>query len=374
MVRMVGPPTAIAAAPVMGNAGGPTGTFVRMSDRVELSVLELASVSTGQSSGDAFAAATTFAIRADEIGYRRLWAAEHHNMASVASTSPPVLLAHLGAKTERIRLGSGGVMLPNHAPLAVAEQVAILEALHPGRIEMGLGRAPGSDQRTSAILRRGTANSGAEDEFIRDIQQLYSYLWASRTEGEGDDGPLDRDRVVAASPVLNTVPEIWILGSSLSSAYMAAAMGLPYAFANHFSGENTLAAVALYRERFQPSELLEQPHVLVTMSALAAATEDEAMRLAAPSFLSFADLRRNIRRPGRTVEEASEHTWSEQERAFAAQLMEAAAIGDVETVHAKLEKLVEQTQANELMLAIQTPDLAGRLRSLELIHERWTRD
>lgn len=345
-----------------------------MSDRVELSVLELASVATGQTSGDAFAAATTFAVRADQIGYRRLWAAEHHNMASVASTSPPVLLAHLGAKTERIRLGSGGVMLPNHAPLAVAEQFAILEALHPGRIDLGLGRAPGSDQRTSAILRRGTATSGAEDEFIRDIQQLYSYLWASRTQGEGDDGPLDRDRVVAASPVLNTVPEIWILGSSLSSAYMAAAMGLPYAFANHFSGENTLAAVSLYRERFNPSELLESPHVLVTMSALAATTEDEAIRLAAPALLSFADLRRNIRRPTRTVEQAAAHDWSEQERQFAAQRIEAAAIGDVETVQAKLEKLVEQTQADELMLAIQTPDLAGRVRSLELIHQRWTRD
>jgi luciferase family oxidoreductase group 1 len=345
-----------------------------MSHRVDLSVLELASVSTGQTSGDAFAAATAFAVAADRIGCRRLWAAEHHNMASVASTSPPVLLAHLGAKTERIRLGSGGVMLPNHAPLAVAEQFAILEALHPGRIDLGLGRAPGSDQRTSAILRRGTAASGAEDEFIRDIQQLYSYLWASRTEGEGDEGPLDRDRVVAASPVLNTVPEIWILGSSLSSAYLAAAMGLPYAFANHFSGENTLAAVSLYRERFSPSELLDAPHVLVTMSALAAPTEDEALRLAGPSLLASADLRRNIRRPIRTVEQAAAHDWSAQEREFAAQRLEAAAIGDVETVVAKLAKLIEQTQADELMLAIQTPDLAGRIRSLELIHERWTRD
>jgi luciferase family oxidoreductase group 1 len=345
-----------------------------MSSPVDLSVLELASVASGQSSGDAFAAATAFAVQADRIGYRRLWVAEHHNMASVASTSPPVLLAHLGASTGRIRLGSGGVMLPNHAPLAVAEQFAILEALHPGRIDLGLGRAPGSDQRTSAILRRGTASSGAEDEFIRDIQQLYSYLWASRSEGEGDEGPLDRNRVVAASPVLNTVPEIWILGSSLSSAFMAAAMGLPYAFANHFSGESTLEALALYRERFQPSELLDRPHVLVTMSALAADSTPEALRLAAPAFLSFADLRRNIRRPGRTVQEAADHDWTEQERAFAAQRVAAGAIGDVETVHAKLAALVEQTQADELMLAIQTPDLAGRIRSLELIHERWNRD
>ena len=342
-----------------------------MSHRVDLSVLELAGVATGQTTGEALAAATQFAAAADRVGYRRLWVAEHHNMASVASTSPPVLLAHLGARTERIRLGSGGVMLPNHAPLAVAEQFAILEALHPGRIDLGLGRAPGSDQRTSAILRRGTAASGAEDEFIRDIQQLYSYLWASRLDGDADDGPLDRDRVVAASPVLETVPELWILGSSLSSAYIAAAMGLPYAFANHFSGENTLAAVALYRERFRPSELLDAPRVLVTMSALAAQSEAEALRLAGPSLLASADLRRGIRRATRTVAEAQAHDWSEQDRAFAAQRLESSAIGDVETVHTKLQALVERTAADELMLAIQTPDLDGRIRSLELIHRRW---
>lgn len=341
--------------------------------RPELSVLELASVTAGQTSGDALRAATAFAERADRLGYYRLWVAEHHNMASVASTSPPVLLAHLGATTQRIRLGSGGVMLPNHAPLAVAEQFAILEALHPGRIDLGLGRAPGSDQRTSAILRRGTATTGAEEEFIRDIQQLYSYLWASRLEGEGDEGPLDRDRVVAASPVLETVPQIWILGSSLSSAYMAAAMGLPYAFANHFSGENTVAALTLYRERFRPSELLDRPRVLVTMSALAADTEEEALRLAAPALLSYADLRRGVRRRNRTVEEAQAHAWTEQERAFAAQRVEAGAIGDVETVQAKLEDLVRRTQADELMLAIQTPDLDARMRSLELVRERWLR-
>jgi luciferase family oxidoreductase group 1 len=343
-----------------------------MSSRPPLSVLELASVSSRQSTGEALAAATTFAQRADELGYHRLWVAEHHNMSSVASTSPPVLLAHIGASTKQIRLGSGGVMLPNHAPLAVAEQFALLEALHPGRVDIGLGRAPGSDQQTSAVLRRGYPTTGAEDEFVRDIQQLYGYLWASRTDGGDEDNPLDRSRVIAASPALETVPQMWILGSSLSSAYIAAAMGLPYAFANHFSADNTLAAIATYRDRFHPSELLDVPRVMITMSALAADDDESAIRFAGPSFLSFADLRRNVRRRTRTVEEAEAHEWTDQERAFASQRMESAAIGSAETVQLRLEKLVDETQADELMVVVQTPDLDARLDSIELIHHSWT--
>jgi luciferase family oxidoreductase group 1 len=340
--------------------------------RVPLSVLELASVASDQSSGDAFAAATAFAQRADELGYHRLWVAEHHNMVSVASTSPPVLLAHIGAFTERIRLGSGGVMLPNHAPLAVAEQFAILEALHPGRIDIGLGRAPGSDQQTSALLRRGTMASGAEEEFVRDIQQLYAFLWSSRTVSDDPDEPLDRSRVIAASPALETVPELWMLGSSLSSAYMASAMGLPYAFANHFSADNTLAAIAAYRERFHPSELLPEPRVLVTMSALAADDEESARRYAGPALLSYADLRRNVRQRTRTVEEADAHEWTEHELAFARQRMGSSAIGTAAQVRERLDKLVADTGADELMVVIQTPDQKARLRSLELIHDEWT--
>lgn len=343
-----------------------------VTSRVPLSVLELASVAGDQSTGDALAAATAFAQRADELGYYRIWVAEHHNMVSVASTSPPVLLAHLGAHTQRIRLGSGGVMLPNHAPLAVAEQFALLEALHPGRVDLGLGRAPGSDQQTSALLRRGTMASGAEEEFIRDIQQLYAFLWSSRTHSDDPDEPLDRSRVIAASPALETVPQLWMLGSSLSSAYMSAAMGLPYAFANHFSADNTLAAIATYRERFQPSELQPEPRVLVTMSALAADDEEQAIRFAGPGLLSFADLRRNVRRRTRTVEEADAHEWTEQEKLFAQQRLRSSAIGDAASVRARLDALVAETGADELMVVIQTPDHKARLRSLELIHEQWT--
>jgi luciferase family oxidoreductase group 1 len=342
-----------------------------VTSRVPLSVLELANVAGDQSTGDALAAATAFARRADELGYYRIWVAEHHNMASVASTSPPVLLAHLGAHTSQIRLGSGGVMLPNHAPLAVAEQFALLEALHPGRIDLGLGRAPGSDARTSALLRRGTLATGAEEEFIHDIQQLYAFLWSSRTHSDDPDAPLDRSLVVAASPAVETVPQLWMLGSSLSSAYMSAAMGLPYAFANHFSGDNTLAAVTTYRERYRPSELQPEPRVLVTMSALAADDTQQARRFAAPALLSFAEARRNLRRRSRTVEEAEAHEWSEQDKLFAEQRMRSSAIGDPATVCERLDALVAETGADELMLVIQTPDQQARLRSLELIAEQW---
>lgn len=320
-----------------------------------LSVLELSVVGSGQSSADALGATTQIARLADRLGYRRLWVAEHHNMAAAASTSPPVLLAHLAAHTDRIRVGSGGVMLPNHPPLVVAEQFALLEALHPGRIDVGLGRAPGTDPRTAAALRRSPA-AGAEDEFVRDIQDLWAYLCS------GADGA-----AIAATPAPSSLPELWILGSSLSSAFVAAALGLPYAFAHHFSADNTLAAVATYRERFRPSELAPEPRVLVTSSAVAADTDAEARELALPGLLHFADLRRGIRRPLRTVAEAREHDWTAPERAFAEQRLESSAVGSAATVRARLDELAEATGADELMIVVQTHGVDERLRTLQLL-------
>ncbi len=203
---------------------------------IPISVLDLATVGSGQSSHEALRASTALAGAADDLGYLRYWVAEHHNFPGVASTSPPVLIAHLAAATSRIRVGSGGVMLPNHAPLVVAEQFALLEALHPDRIDLGLGRAPGTDQRTAAALRR-SAGSGELNEFVGDILDVQALMAA----------PADDDHAFAATPRPTSVPQIWILGSSDASAVVASALGLPYAFANHFSSGNTLAAVNLYR-------------------------------------------------------------------------------------------------------------------------------
>jgi luciferase family oxidoreductase group 1 len=323
---------------------------------VPYSVLELAVVGSGQSSGDALRATTDVAQAADRFGYQRLWVAEHHNFAGVASTSPPVLIAHLAANTERIRLGSGGVMLPNHAPLIVAEQFALLEALYPGRIDIGLGRAPGTDQMTAAALRRA-AQSGAEPEFAREIQLVETYVSARADQGAA----------VAATPAPTSAPEIWVLGSSLSSAIVASALGLPYSFAHHFSGENTMDAVALYRERFQPSYVLAEPRVMVSCEVLAADTDAEAERLYRPAALSYLDLHRNIRGPMRSTEEADSYAWTEAERAFVRTRMEGAAVGSTSTAQAKLDDLAAKTGADELMLltrAFRTEDRIDTLRRL----------
>jgi luciferase family oxidoreductase group 1 len=323
-----------------------------------LSVLELSVLGHGQTSSDALDATTEFARAADRLGYRRLWVAEHHNMAAVASTAPAVLLAHLGAHTQRIRLGSGGVMLPNHAPLVVAEQFAMLEALHPGRIDIGLGRAPGSDMRTAEALRR-SHQSGAEPEFAHDIQ-LVEALVAAR----GVDGA-----ALSATPAPTSVPEIWVLGSSLSSAVVASALGLPYAFAHHFSAENTLAAAALYRDRFQPGPNLSEPRILITTEALLADSDAEAERRYLPAALSYLQLRRNVRAPMPTQQQAENYPWTDLERGFVADRMATAAIGSPQTAVQKLAELAVETTADELMVLTRPFCTAHRIESLELLAE-----
>jgi luciferase family oxidoreductase group 1 len=323
-------------------------------DLPPLSLLELSPVVTGRSSAEALADTTAMAQAADRLGYRRVWVAEHHNMASVASTSPPVLIAHLAAATERIRVGSGGVMLPNHPPLVVAEQFALLEALHPGRIDLGFGRAPGTDQATAAALRRAP-HQGAPDDFVHEIQQVWALL------GAGPDSPF------VATPAPASLPAPWMLGSSVSSAVMAAALGLPYAFAHHFSAENTLPAITTYRERFTPSELAPEPYVLVVSQAVVGDSDEHGRELALPSALQFVDLRRGVRRPMRTVEESREHAWTDEERAFVEHRLSTAAVGSAETVRENLAALATETGADEVMVTVATPELPDRLRTLEAL-------
>lgn len=325
--------------------------------RPPLSVLDLAIVTAGGSSAQALAETTALAQRAEALGYRRFWVAEHHNMVSVASTSPPVLMAHLAARTERIRIGSGGIMLPNHPALVVAEQIAALEALHPGRIDLGLGRAPGADQRTAAALRRG--HLGAED-FPRDLLDLMGLLGDVRGEG----GLWEH---FVATPVATTSPEILLLGSSGYSAQLAGVLGLPFAFAHHFGMGGTLEALELYREAFRPSPVLDQPHVIVTANVLVASTDEEAARQSAPGQLMSHGIRTGRREPLVSPTEAAAHP----HLAAALAMPSNRIAGAPATAVARLDDLVSATGADEVMISGIAFDLEVRLRHLELLAEAW---
>ncbi|KAA1247238.1 LLM class flavin-dependent oxidoreductase [Mycobacterium simiae] len=253
---------------------------------MRLSVLDLVPVRTDQSTSDALAATVALAQTADRLGFTRYWVAEHHNMPSVGATSPPVLIAYLAAQTAQLRLGSGGVMLPNHAPLAVAEQFALLEAAAPGRIDLGIGRAPGSDPVTSYALRGGRDERDIENfpDYLDDVVALLSARGVRVALRSGD-------YVLKATPAAVTEPRLWLLGSSLYSAQLAAAKGLPYVFAHHFSGKGTEEALQLYRSRFVPSKLAAEPVTFLTVNAAVAETRDEATALILPNLQMMARLR-----------------------------------------------------------------------------------
>ncbi len=329
-----------------------------------LSILDLATVGDGYTPTQALAATTELARRAEEWGFHRFWVAEHHGMPGVASSAPAVLLAHLGAATRTIRLGSGGVMLPNHAPLVVAEQFGTLHALHPGRIDLGLGRAPGSDQATARALRRGLLDETAE-EFPRQLSELIHFLDADFPAGH----PYERLRAV---PGLASAPEggrppIWLLGSSGFSAQLAGQLGLPFAFAHHFSAGNTVPALDLYRETFRPSEVLAEPYALIGVGAVAADTPAEARRLAGSGALAMLRLRTG--RPGRvpTPEEAEAYPYSPHEREFVDSWLANVVIGDVPEVRDGLEELRKRTGADELMITSNIHGHEARLHSYELV-------
>ncbi|MGY1624846.1 LLM class flavin-dependent oxidoreductase [Geodermatophilus sp. SYSU D00965] len=330
-----------------------------MSEPLPLSVLELATVGSGQSTADALAATTRVAQAADRLGYTRLWVAEHHNMPAVASTNPPVLIAHLAAVTERIRIGSGGVMLPNHAPLVVAEQFALLEALHPGRVDLGIGRAPGTDQQTAVALRRDPAALSADD-FPQHLIDLLGLFGDPRVEG----GLADKFR---ATPAASSAPQVVLLGSSGFSAQLAGHLGLPFAFAHHFGSPHTLTAVELYRDTFRPSPVLERPYTIVTANVLAAETDEQARRLALPGQLMRLSIRLNRLRPVPTTEEAE----VDPERAAAEGMASNAIVGDVGSAVDRLRRLAADTGADELMLTASTHGVDERVRSLELVARAW---
>ncbi|GAA2706438.1 LLM class flavin-dependent oxidoreductase [Micromonospora olivasterospora] len=324
---------------------------------VPLAVLDLAPVAAGAGAGEALRHTTELARRTEELGYHRFWVAEHHNMPGIASSAPAVLIAHLAAATSTIRLGSGGVMLPNHAPLVVAEQFGTLEALHPGRIDLGIGRAPGTDQVTALALRRTMEGLSAEG-FPRELADLMNYFTGERP------GP------IVATPGRGELPAIWLLGSSGFSAQLAGLLGLPFSFAHHFSAANTLPALALYRQHFRPSRYLEKPYAMVAVNAVCADTDERAHWLAGPADLSFLRLRSGRPAALATPDEAAAYPYTELEREFVTQRREGQALGSPETVRRQLTELLARTGADELMLTTLVYDVADRARSYELIAEK----
>ena len=349
----------------MSRTVGSTGSTTTIHGRlpivvpvIPLSVLDLSVVRDGGSSADALADTTRLAQHADRLGFRRFWVAEHHNMATVASTTPGVLIAHLAQATDRIRVGSGGVMLPNHAPLAIAEQFALLEALHPDRIDLGIGRAPGTDPMTASAFGRHPHES--VEKFPRDLIDVMGLLGDPRGEG----GMWDRFR---ATPVPTTSPMVALLGSSGYSAQLAGMLGVPFAYAHHFDTGYTDLASQLYLDHFRPSPVLDEPYLIVGAGALAADTDEEAERIGLPSRILRLGIRTNRRYPLVSPAAAVDHPDADQARQMPTEQL----IGSVERVVEGLRQLVHRTKANELMLTAATFDVDDRIRSLSLIDAAW---
>ena len=315
---------------------------------MRLSVLDLVPVRTDQTTADALAATVRLAQTADRLGFTRYWVAEHHNMPSVGATSPPVLIAYLAAQTTQLRLGSGGVMLPNHAPLAVAEQFALLEAAAPGRIDLGIGRAPGSDPVTSILLR------GAAGRDDRDIDQFPEYLDHVRAmmSARGVSVQLrDGDYILKATPSAASEPRLWLLGSSMYSARLAAAKGLPYVFAHHFSGKGTEEALALYRSQFVPSELAAEPVTFLTVNAAVAETHDEATALILPNLHMMARLRTGQPLgPLELVEDARGAALTPEQQRIVRSGLERAVLGTPAEAAEQLHALATRFDVDEVMV------------------------
>ena len=342
-----------------------------MSDTA-LSVLDLVPVRTGQTSAEAIAASLALAETADRLGYRRYWFAEHHNMPSVASTTPPVLIAAAATRTARLRLGSGGVMLPNHAPLIVAEQFAALEAIAPGRIDLGLGRAPGSDPVITQLLR-GSGTTSDVEQFPRHVQDIAALL---SPEGAGLRFTSGGEYTVRATPAATGSPEVWLLGSSDYSAQLAASHGLPYVFANHFSGQGLERALDLYRTGYRPSEEHPEPRTFLTVNAVAAPTPEEAEARALPQLRMMARLRLNQPLAAlETVEQAAAALTD----AATDEVVQAARsrwfVGTGESVAAEVRGFAERYGVDEVMLSpvagaydAEANDApTGRAQTLELV-------
>ena len=312
-------------------------------------MLDLVPVRSDQTTGDALAATLSLARAADELGYHRYWLAEHHNMPAVAATNPPVLIALVAGATKRLRVGSGGVMLPNHAPLVVAEQFALLEAAYPGRIDLGLGRAPGSDPVTTFALRHGAG--GVSDEAVTRFPEYVDNVLAMMDTGGVGLSVQGRTYPLRATPAATSVPAIWLLGSSDYSARLAAEKGMPYVFAHHFSGSGTADALELYRSGFRPSPELAEPRTFLTVNAVVAPTQEEADRLALPQLLAMLALRTGGElAPQRLVEEAEKVEVPEQHRGLLDAMRGRWVIGTPDQARARMAELAATYAVDEVMV------------------------
>jgi luciferase family oxidoreductase group 1 len=324
---------------------------------VPLSVLDLAPIVQGGDAAQAFRNTLDLARHAERLGYRRYWLAEHHGMPGIASAATAVVIGHVAAGTTTIRVGAGGIMLPNHAPLVIAEQFGTLASLFPGRIDLGLGRAPGSDQTTIRALRRSPASA---ESFPQDVVELMGYF-----------RPAESGQAVRAVPGAGLDVPVWILGSSLFGAQLAAALGLPYAFASHFAPAALFPALELYRAQFRPSERLARPYVMLGVNVFAADTGESAARLFTSLQQAFVNLRRGHPAPLPPPDDTLEERLTPTDRAGIAEMLACSVVGAPDTVRRGLEAFVARTGADELMLTSQIYDPAARVRSYELTAGVW---
>lgn len=324
---------------------------------IPLSILDLARIREGSNAKEALDNTRDIAVHAEKWGYNRIWVAEHHNMPGIASAATSIVIAHIAAGTSTIRVGAGGIMLPNHSPYVIAEQFGTLAQLFPGRIDLGLGRAPGTDQLTLRALRR---TPEASEMFPQDVLELQAYF-AEAQEGQR----------IQAVPAAGTNVPLWILGSSNFGAMLAGELGLPYSFASHFAPDLLLPALSIYRNRFKPSEQLEKPHAMVGVNIVAAETDEEARRLFTTQQMSFASIFRGARGLSQPPIDDIESYWSEVEKMQVQRMLTRSIVGSPSTVKAGMNALVEETQADELIIVSDVFDHDKRLRSLELIANAW---
>lgn len=328
----------------------------RSLSEIPVSVLDLAPIAEGETPADSFHKSMKLAQKAEALGYNRYWFAEHHNMENIASSATSVLIGYIAGGTTRMRIGSGGIMLPNHAPLVIAEQFGTLASLYPGRIDLGLGRAPGTDQLTMMALRRSMA--GSADSFPNDVIELQQYLAPKENAGR-----------VRAIPGEGTEVPIWLLGSSTYSAQLAAALGLPFAFASHFAPAQLFDALRLYHENFQPSAQLTAPYAMACINVIAADTDEQAQHLATSFYRLALGIIRNRRRPLQPPVESMDGEWYEHEKAAVMQMMQYSFIGSKATVQAALQTFLNNTGVDEIMVASYIYDNDLKMRSYELIAE-----